>query len=165
MALTVTSWAWEQDVKPAAAKLLLVGLADFARPCGHAWPSVGTLARRLGTTTRSVRTHLRALEKVELVYITHRRDSNGTQRSNLFRLAVAPVDPWAGGCSGLHHPGEIGFTRGLKLASPFEPSGEPPDQRLNSVHSSSRSKKGPGQRGGSNGRRTADDYDAYALDR
>src|SRR5512139_3428752 len=72
-AVSVQAMAWALDhrqtgVLNAEARLVLVSLADYSDPTGrNAWPSVGTLAHRLGVTTRSVRRALALLEDLGLI--------------------------------------------------------------------------------------------------
>jgi hypothetical protein len=55
--------AWDLPLKSHTAKLVLLAIADNANDQGHCWPSMATLARKCGLTTRAVRAQINAMEK------------------------------------------------------------------------------------------------------
>jgi DNA-binding transcriptional MocR family regulator len=84
----VSSWAWRQTVGSAAAKLLLVKLADNANDLGQAWPSHRRLARECEMSRRTVQRRLEELETLGLVTIVEEQRKG---RSNLYQLAFLDV--------------------------------------------------------------------------
>lgn len=71
MSVEAMSWAMRADLTgslSAEHRLVLTALADYADPAGaNAWPSVPTLAHRLGTSDRSIQRALARLRKVGLI--------------------------------------------------------------------------------------------------
>jgi hypothetical protein len=80
------TWAFEQWVQPAGAKLLLVTLADYADSEGYCYPSQATLATRTCQSERAVRGHLGALEEAGIIRREVRRDRRGRRTSDAFVL-------------------------------------------------------------------------------
>jgi hypothetical protein len=54
MSIAAMNWAWRQQLAPAA-KLVPMSLADAANDYGICWPSVPTVARKCGVSSRTVR--------------------------------------------------------------------------------------------------------------
>jgi hypothetical protein len=69
-------------------------LARHADAEGVCWPKVATLAARAGCSVRSVQRALRALVRRGVLAVESRLRSNGSQRSNLYRLgdSVSPLE-------------------------------------------------------------------------
>jgi DNA-binding transcriptional ArsR family regulator len=78
------NWAWTVKTGSAAAKSVLVALADRARPDGVAWPSITDIARRTELSERAVQKHLAGLAELRLITIERR-----SGRTNVFRLHLA----------------------------------------------------------------------------
>jgi len=66
------SWAIEQNVTPAGAKLLLVVLANYANDKHQCWPSKATLAADCSMSKSTVCKYLAELQKANLVAIEQR---------------------------------------------------------------------------------------------
>lgn len=95
MSNVALNWAWGVKTGSPSAKLVLIALADQARPDGLAWPSVATIARRTDLSERAVQKHVAGLERLGLMTIERR-----SGRSSRYRLAIgkggapsAPLPP------------------------------------------------------------------------
>lgn len=103
MSIQALNWAFNQDVRPSAAKFVLVCLANRVNSEGHCWTSQKRLARDTSQSDRSVREHLSTLEELDLLTRTQRRRKDGTRASDGFDLnwqedkwKVSPVYATAG---------------------------------------------------------------------
>ena len=85
------NWAWHQDLKPVP-KLVLMALADAADDQGICWPSVATIATKVGVSTRTVRRVMQALTSCELLTAEQRYRSDGSCSSNRYRLSLEGGD-------------------------------------------------------------------------
>ena len=85
------NWAWHQDLKPVP-KLVLMALADAADDQGICWPSVATIAIKVGVSTRTVRRVMQALIGCELLTAEQRYRSDGSCSSNRYRLLLEGGD-------------------------------------------------------------------------
>jgi DNA-binding MarR family transcriptional regulator len=75
----------------STAKLLLLAIADQASDNGECWPSVNTMARRIGRSPRRVQQLLKEFE--DRGYIrraTRVRGSDGGQTSNVITVLLPP---------------------------------------------------------------------------
>ena len=89
------NWAWHQDLKPVP-KLVLMALADAADDQGTCWPSVATIAIKVGVSTRTVRRVMQALIGCELLTAEQRYRSDGSCSSNRYRLLLEGGDNLSG---------------------------------------------------------------------
>jgi len=85
------NWAWQQALKPVP-KLVLMALADAADDQGICWPSVATLASKVGVSTRTVRRVMHELISGELLSAEQRYRSDGSCSSNRYRLQLVGGD-------------------------------------------------------------------------
>lgn len=90
MSYKATKWAFEQpakfpDMKPGE-QVVLNRLADRHNPEFGCFPSEVTIARETNLSDRSVRTHLKSLERRKLIRIES-RFRNGRQTSNRYYFA------------------------------------------------------------------------------
>jgi hypothetical protein len=85
------NWAWQQALKPVP-KLVLMALADAADDQGICWPSVATLASKVGVSTRTVRRVMQELISGKLLAAEQRYRSDGSCSSNRYRLSLAGGD-------------------------------------------------------------------------
>jgi len=85
------NWAWQQALKPVP-KLVLMALADAADDQGICWPSVATLASKVGVSTRTVRRVMHELISGKLLAAEQRYRSDGSCSSNRYRLSLAGGD-------------------------------------------------------------------------
>ena len=85
------NWAWYQDLKPVP-KLVLMALADAANDQGICWPSVATIAGKVGVSTRTVQRIMQTLISRELLTAEQRYRSDGSCSSNWYRLSLEGGD-------------------------------------------------------------------------
>ena len=85
------NWAWHQDLKPVP-KLVLMALADAAYDQGICWPSIATIATKVGVSPRTVRRVMQALTSCELLTAEQRYRSDGSCSSNRYRLSLEGGD-------------------------------------------------------------------------
>ncbi|GMQ89450.1 MAG: helix-turn-helix domain-containing protein [Gammaproteobacteria bacterium] len=85
------NWAWHQGIKPVP-KLILMVLADAADDQGICWPSVATIAVKVGVSTRTVRRVMQILISRELLSAEQRYRSDGSCSSNRYRLLLEGGD-------------------------------------------------------------------------
>ena len=85
------NWAWQQALKPVP-KLVLMALADAADDQGICWPSVATLAGKVGVSTRTVRRVMQELISGKLLAAEQRYRSDGSCSSNRYRLQLVGGD-------------------------------------------------------------------------
>jgi hypothetical protein len=113
-------------------KLILLGIANHDGD-GGAWPSVATLARYAGCSTRTVQREIQALSEAGLVSVDKNGGGNGrtqgNRRPNLYHLTLKqPVDNPELGVTSSVTPENLGVTestfRGDRAVSP-KPSLEP----------------------------------------
>ena len=85
------NWAWHQAVKPVP-KLVLMALADASDDEGVCWPSVATIAVKVGISTRTVRRVMQTLIMCDLLSAEQRYRSDGSCSSNRYRLSLVGGD-------------------------------------------------------------------------
>ena len=69
MSFLITRHIWDSSPQGGNAKLVLLALADFANGKGVAWPSIPTVARKTGLSTRQVKRVLPKLEEDGEIHI------------------------------------------------------------------------------------------------
>lgn len=69
MSFLITRHIWDHTPQKGNAKLVLLALADFANDKGLAWPSIPTVARKTGLSTRQVKRVLPKLEEAGEIHI------------------------------------------------------------------------------------------------
>lgn len=87
MSIQLMVAAMAAPVKSAAAKLVLIALADRANDDGVCWPSIGKVAAAVNMSAAAVHRHLRTLEIDGWSMRRPRFDPTGRQTSNEFILA------------------------------------------------------------------------------
>lgn len=92
MSVEATRWVWERSQAIGTAKFVQAAIADHADKNGYAWPSVGTLAKEVTKSERTVQRALRMLVAINELEITlhGRPDSSASwiYRPNLYRVPV-----------------------------------------------------------------------------
>lgn len=93
----VAEWIVFHPELSSTAVRVFAALARYADDNDECWPSATTLAERLHTSADTIRRGLRQLEEAGAIEVTARYDGDGSQRSNLYRLAtlaqlVVPVE-------------------------------------------------------------------------
>lgn len=72
-------------LRPAALRVL-VALATYGNRDGWCWPSIPTIARRLGVRRQSIGRQIRELERLGYLAVKPQARPNGSQSSNLYRV-------------------------------------------------------------------------------
>jgi uncharacterized phage protein (TIGR02220 family) len=117
MAISVMTTVWEASKLGGTELLLLLGIADFANHDGVAYPSVGTLAKKIRMSERNTHYLLKKLEESGELEV---KRNAGPRGCNLFRVKtlqgaeIAGVQPIAG-------RGATGSAKGEQPTAP-EPS-------------------------------------------
>lgn len=86
MSFRLAARVWQTPDLPPATKLVLMALADQANSAGVCWPSRRTIARKCGLCVRTVASHLAILVECGLVEKTHRKRSDGSFSSSMYRV-------------------------------------------------------------------------------
>ncbi|WP_280570142.1 helix-turn-helix domain-containing protein [Chromohalobacter sp. 296-RDG] len=87
MSYRALEWAMEVTLAPAT-KMILVVLAWHADDDGICWPSVSTIARKSGSSTRTVRRAIKTMVNQGVMEIRPGYERRGRQTSNTYRLSV-----------------------------------------------------------------------------
>jgi hypothetical protein len=130
MSVQAITWAFEQDVKPAGAKLLLIGLANYSNDKFECWPSKTTLAAKCSMSKSTVCKYLRQLQDNALLSVTERTANEGRQISSVITLNVSStVRLTDRGCpsdgQGVSEGGDRGLSDCADTNHHIEPSIEP----------------------------------------
>ncbi len=91
MSNVAKNWSLRQDLKPVP-KLILLVLADTANDQGICWPSIATLAGKVGVTPRTVQRTIQLLVRRDLLTAEQRYRGDGSCSSNLYRLSLDSGD-------------------------------------------------------------------------
>lgn len=114
MSLKALAFAWDYDATGPIQKFVLIALADQAQDCGHLWPSVASIAERMGVAdARTIRRHITALAEAGIVKRIENFARQGRQTSNIYEIVGLP-DPKP--CSDMCHLGGAemsGLSEGL----------------------------------------------------
>lgn len=122
MSYRALEWAMEVTLAPAT-KMILVVLAWHADDDGVCWPSVSTIARKSGSSTRTVRRAIKTMVNQGVMEIRPGYERRGRQTSNTYRLSVdkAPDNLSPLGVTECQGEGDTGVTPGGDIAvSPLE---------------------------------------------
>jgi hypothetical protein len=90
MSFSAVKWAFKQAVSPTE-KLVLLFIADHANEkTQQCWPSLGTIAKEAGLSTRSV---IRSVNRLVELGLLDRADrfSNNRQTSNVYTVKIKPL--------------------------------------------------------------------------
>lgn len=107
MSMEAVSWAFNLDLPSAGTKLTLLVLANSVDEDGFTTQSQAGLSKKTGMTTRSIRTHLATLEKLDFLVKTPQTKEDGSTLPDLFKLNIGAA--MANSTSGTY-PAE--FSRG-----------------------------------------------------
>lgn len=69
MSLDATRWAWQQHIKPASVKIVLLSLADRAGESGECYPSTSRLELDTGLYRETIFEAIKTLEKMGLISV------------------------------------------------------------------------------------------------
>lgn len=87
MSITAMNWAWDQQLTPRV-KCVLVALAFNADDHGVCWPSVQTVARKCGVSSRTVQRTIQELIAGGLLQAHVRFRADGSSTSNRYVLMI-----------------------------------------------------------------------------
>ena len=87
MSYGAMDWAFEQPIKDAGEKFVLIALAKHADDNMQCYPSIARLAKLTGFSASTVNLKIKALEQNGYLRV-QRRSKNGKKTSNLYFLAV-----------------------------------------------------------------------------
>jgi hypothetical protein len=86
------AWAVDQKTGSAAAKLILLMLANRAdETTGECYPKISRIAQEAEVSIRTVKQHLVTLRTLGLVEWEHQARADGSRSSNLYRLRLGSV--------------------------------------------------------------------------
>lgn len=92
MAIEVMAAVWRHSAATNRARLVLLAIADHQGEIG-AWPSIGTLARMVNASERSVQRDLRELEELgELIIEPQQAPTRGKYRANRYWVNLPGVN-------------------------------------------------------------------------
>ncbi len=86
MSLVASRWAW--NARAGGAKVMLAALAEHADQSGYCFPSLQRLAIMCDISESTAHRMLKVLVSRELIAIERRFNTNGSCRSNGYRLAI-----------------------------------------------------------------------------
>lgn len=86
MSWEAQAWAWQREDVGVLTKFLLLAICDHLGKDGFCFPGQATLARQTGMTTRSIHTHLKALEALGLLNVTQRRDGMNRRLASIYEI-------------------------------------------------------------------------------
>lgn len=95
MSFAATRWAWSQPLDRAAAKLVLLALADFADDAGNAYPGLELIASNTGLHRRTVMETIGFLVGLGLISADKALGKRNHYRLNLAESATKPVQKTA----------------------------------------------------------------------
>lgn len=161
----VPAYAVDDIRLPNPALRVLLALGTYSAKDGWCWPSVGTIAQRLGISRQAVQKQIKVLAGLKYIEVRPRNRPDGSQSSNEYRLLfdgvlpslfdreptlqpeVAGVQPQvAGGATtgcapATETPEKGGSAIGVAGVQPPASGGEKPADRLHPERSSERSLK------------------------
>ena len=115
MSIQAVAWALKLTIRPAAVKLLLISIANYADDKGVAWPSKSTLAKDCSIDKSGVCRHLLTLQDMGLITITE-RNHEGVNLSSLIELNTSAtgsgIGAQGGGESATENDGRAGAMGG-----------------------------------------------------
>lgn len=90
MSIKVISWVWDSSASRGTDRLVLLAIADSASGDDgtNAYPSIATLARKAGVSTRTVQRAIRTLVELGELEFSPGAGRNG---SNLYRVNVRQI--------------------------------------------------------------------------
>lgn len=86
MSVEALSWAFQQEITPAAKKLVLIALANRADEDGYCFPGYNRLASQCSMARRTVIYHINSLLNDGIIEKQSRSRDNGSDTSNLYRI-------------------------------------------------------------------------------
>lgn len=120
MAIEVITWVLEHSRSRNGARLVLIAIAERAKPNGTgAWPSVRDLMRRANLAERSVQSGIKELERIGELKVEWNKGQNG---SNLYTVLMHRTPAESAPPQDLHPAESAGGQDGTESdASPQDP--------------------------------------------
>ena len=87
MSVAAINWAFEQAIKPATHKFVLVALSNFADSEGSVWPCILTLENMTGLNRKTIFEAMASLEESGLIADTGQRKGK-TGQVKVYRIAL-----------------------------------------------------------------------------
>lgn len=94
MSVIAMAWAWTINGLGPDTKFVLIALAEQADENGYCWPSQKLIAQRVEMGERTVRHHLKTLQKVGLLTAEVRSSADG-RCANAYRLHIGAQPDFA----------------------------------------------------------------------
>jgi hypothetical protein len=88
MSIHISSPCWKIECPTAGQKLILLKLADNANDAGVCWPSLSTIAKDCGCSTRTVSRAIVYFESINLLSHDRRFNSSNTYQFNMDTLSI-----------------------------------------------------------------------------
>lgn len=88
MSIHISSPCWKIECPTAGQKLILLKLADNANDAGVCWPSLSTIAKDCGCSTRTVSRAIVYFESINLLSHDRRFNSSNTYQFNIDTLSI-----------------------------------------------------------------------------
>jgi len=92
MSIHISSPCWKIECPTAGQKLILLKLADNANDAGVCWPSLSTIAKDCGCSTRTVSRAIVYFESINLLSHDRRFNSSNTYQFNIDTLSILSSD-------------------------------------------------------------------------
>jgi len=92
MSVKALSWAWDQEVSDALAKLVLLAIADPADENGLAWPKIKRLVTKTGLHRSTVISKINWLETEGYLTKQHRFTEAGRQTTSYLQLQMTQTE-------------------------------------------------------------------------
>lgn len=92
MSIQISSPCWKIECPTAGQKLILLKLADNANDAGVCWPSLSTIAKDCGCSTRTVSRAIVYFESINLLSHDRRFNSSNTYQFNIDTLSILSSD-------------------------------------------------------------------------
>jgi hypothetical protein len=92
LSIEAIAWAFNQDVTPAAKKLVLIALCDNADQHGICFPSFTHIEKKTSLSRRAVISHIQALEEEGLLCKAPRFRKNASHSTNAYKLPISNED-------------------------------------------------------------------------
>jgi DNA-binding transcriptional MocR family regulator len=87
------NYVWDGEISPASKRLAMLALADQANDQGVTWPSVATIARRIGCSRSTAESALKALEADGLIKRDRRFNDSTVYTINIAALKASTTPP------------------------------------------------------------------------
>lgn len=94
MGYRAIGWAWTVPALSPSERFVLIALADSASNTdGTCWPGLDLIAQLTGYSRRTIISTISSLADRHLIAVIERRDQQGRQQSNIYRLSLQTEIP------------------------------------------------------------------------